>query len=345
MILAGDVGGTKVHLALFDFTSGRLHMLREHKFASRDFTSVEGVVKAFIAQDSKGDTHGITAACFGAPGPVIDQRMEPTNLPWKLDARVISRTSDIPHVLLLNDLEANGYGIPELEPKDLVTLYQGDPSAVGNAGLISAGTGLGEALLVWNGKRHIPVASEGGHTDFAARTPDEIALLQHLTKKLNGRVSYERVISGLGLINIYEFFRDVKKMDEPQWLKDRMAKEDPNFVIATCGEDGSSELCAETLNLFAGVYGAEAGNIALKVLARGGVYLGGGMSPKLLKTLQNGTFRKAFLDKGRLSPLLETITVRVILDQSCALLGAAAYAESRAAEFSGMSERAASRHQ
>lgn len=345
MILAGDVGGTKAHLALFDFTSGRLHMLREHKFASRDFSNLEDVVNAFIRQDNAGDAHGITAACFGAPGPVIDQRMEPTNLPWKLDARVISRTCDIPHVLLLNDLEANGYGIPELEPKDLITLYQGDPSAVGNAGLISAGTGLGEALLVWNGKRHIPVASEGGHTDFAARTPDEIALLQHLIKKLNGRVSYERVISGLGLINIYEFFRDVKKMDEPQWLKDRMAKEDPNLVIGTCGEDGSSELCAATLNLFAGVYGAEAGNIALKVLARGGVYLGGGMSPKLLKTLQNGTFRKAFLDKGRLSPLLETITVRVILDQSCALLGAAAYAESRAAEFSGMSERAASRHQ
>jgi glucokinase len=320
-------------------------MLREHKFASRDFSNLEDVVNAFIRQGNAGDAHGITAACFGAPGPVIDQRMEPTNLPWKLDARVISRTCDIPHVLLLNDLEANGYGIPELEPKDLITLYQGDPSAVGNAGLISAGTGLGEALLVWNGKRHIPVASEGGHTDFAARTPDEIALLQHLTKKLNGRVSYERVISGLGLINIYEFFRDVEKMDEPQWLKDRMAKEDPNLVIGTCGEDGSSELCAATLNLFAGVYGAEAGNIALKVLARGGVYLGGGMSPKLLKTLQNGTFRKAFLDKGRLSPLLETITVRVILDQSCALLGAAAYAESRAAEFSGMSERAASRHQ
>lgn len=343
MILAGDVGGTKAHLALFDFTGGRLHMLCEHKFPSRDYSGVEDVIQAFLKQAKCDDGQTLTAACFGAPGPVIDQRMEPTNLPWKLDARAISRTCDIPHVLLLNDLEANAYGIPELEADDLVTLYQGDASAVGNQGLISAGTGLGEALLIWNGKRHIPVASEGGHTDFAARTPDEIALLQYLTHKLNGRVSYERVISGLGLINIYNFFRDVKKMDEPQWLKDRMATEDPNFVIGTCGEDGSSELCAATLNLFAGVYGAEAGNIALKVLARGGIYLGGGISPKLLKTLQNGTFRQAFLDKGRLSPLLETITVRVILNQSCALLGAAAYAESRAAEFSGTSERAASR--
>lgn len=341
MILAGDVGGTKVHLALYAFEGGNLSLVREHKYPSQKYPSLEAVLTEFFAGSLE---HGVTAACFGAPGPVIDQRMEPTNLPWKLDARVIARELNIQHVVLLNDLEANAYGISELSKEKLYTLHAGDPSAVGNAGLVSAGTGLGEAFLIWDGKRHMPVASEGGHSDFAARTPDEIALLQYLTEKLKGRVSYERVVSGLGLINVYSFFRDVKKMDEPAWLKERMATEDPNRVIGTAGEDGSSEICAATLDLFSGAYGAECGNIALKVLARGGVYLGGGIPPKILKTLKGDTFRKAFLDKGRLSPLLETIPVRVILDETTALLGAAAFAEARAAEFSGSSERAASRN-
>ncbi len=271
-----------------------------------------------------------------------DGHLKLTNLPWTLDARDLRGSLNIEHIFLINDLEANGYGIPELAPDAVHTLHPGDPSAVGHRGLVSAGTGLGEALLVWNGKHHTPLPSEGGHCDFAARDEREIALLQYLRKTLNGRVSFERVVSGLGIKNLYAFLRDDQKLEEPQWLRDRMADEDHNAVIGKCAEDGSSELCAATMNMFASAFGAEAGNVALKVLAMGGIYLGGGIAPKILKTLEDGTFLKAFFDKGRMQPILQSIPVRVILDDTCALLGAAAYAEMRAAEVSGHSERVAS---
>jgi len=339
MILAGDIGGTKVHLALYRFADGRLKAVRERRFSAQEFASLDAVVNAFLAD---GNTDKIDAACFGCPGPVRDGRLKLTNLPWTLDARELAQTLAIEHVFLINDLEANGYGIPELAAESVFTLHAGDAAAVGHRGLIAAGTGLGEALLIWDGKAHRPIASEGGHCDFAARTDREIALLEVLRRKLRGRVSWERVVSGLGIQNIYGFLRDVEKIDEPEWLRERMAAEDPNAVIGACAEDGSSELCRETMQTFAAAYGAEAGNIALKVLATGGIYLGGGIAPKILKTLANGGFMQAFLDKGRLSPLLESIPVRVILDESCALLGAAAFAEARAAEITGHSERAAS---
>jgi glucokinase len=273
---------------------------------------------------------------------VRDGRLKLTNLPWTLDARDLQRSLRIEHIFLINDLEANGYGIPELAPESIFTLHEGDAAAAGHRGLIAAGTGLGQALLIWDGKAHRPLPSEGGHCDFAARTDREIALLQYLRGTLEGRVSWERVVSGIGIKNIYAFLRDVVKIEEPQWLRERMAAEDPNAVIGRCAEDGSSSLCFETMKTFAAAYGAEAGNIALKVLAMGGIYLGGGIAPKMLKTLGNGGFMQAFLDKGRMSPLLESIPVRVILDETCALLGAAAYAEARAAEVSGHSARAAS---
>jgi glucokinase len=341
MILAGDVGGTKVHLALYNFANGRLQSVRDQKFPAHDFGSLEDVVKKFCAagDEKLGD---IVAACFGCPGPVRDGRLKLTNLPWTLDTRDLVKSLGIPHIFLINDLEANGYGIPELAPEAIFTLHNGDPEASGNAGLIAAGTGLGEALLIWEGKAHRPIPSEGGHCDFAARSSREVALLEYLHDTLNGRVSWERVVSGLGIKNIYAFLRDVEKIAEPGWLHDRMMAEDPNVVISQCAEDGSSSLCFETMKMFAGAYGAESGNIALKVLATGGMYLGGGIAPKILKTLRNGTFMQAFLDKGRLSPLLESIPVRVILDDTCALLGAAAYAEARAAAATGSSERAAS---
>ena len=341
MILAGDVGGTKVHLALYNFTGGVLTPVRDQKFPAPEFATLDDVVRKFVAEDEKRQ---IVASCFGVPGPVRDGRLKLTNLPWSLDAREMQRSLGIEHIFLINDLEANGYGIPELSKENICTLLEGDASSVGHRGLVSAGTGLGEALLIWDGQRrsHLPIPSEGGHTDFAPRNEQEIALLQYLRRQLNGRVSYERVISGIGLKNIYAFLRDDQKMDEPDWLRERIAAEDPNAVIGQCGEDGSSEICAEALKIFASVYGAEAGNLALKVLAMGGIYLGGGIAPKILKTMQNGRFAEAFLDKGRLSPLLKSVPVRVILDDTCALLGAAAYAEARAAELSGHSERAAS---
>jgi glucokinase len=345
MILAGDVGGTKVHLALYNFENGRLQSVRDRKFPADEFANLDEVVSEFLAAD--GDSPAVTradilAACFGLPGPVRDGRLKLTNLPWTLDVRDLSRSLSIQHVFLINDLEANGYGIPELAADKIFTLHPGDANAVGHRGLISAGTGLGEALMIWDGKKHRPIPSEGGHCDFAARSSREIALLQYLRSILNGRVSFERVVSGLGIKNVYAYLRDVEKLDEPQWLRARLAAEDPNAVISQCAEDGSSSICFETMKIFSAAYGAEAGNVALKVLAMGGIYLGGGISPKILKTLQNGAFIQAFLDKGRLSPLLQAIPVRVILDDTCALLGAAAYAEARAAELSGRSERAAS---
>ncbi len=304
---------------------------------------LDAVVNKFLA-DGKEKKDEILAACFGCPGPVRDGRLKLTNLPWTLDTRDLVKSLGIPHIFLINDLEANGFGIPELAPESIFTLHNGDANASGHQGLMAAGTGLGEALLIWDGKSHRPIPSEGGHCDFAARSNREIALLEYLRSTLKGRVSWERVVSGIGIKNVYSFLRDVEKISEPGWLHDRMMAEDPNAVIGQCAEDGSSSLCFETMKIFSGAYGAEAGNIALKVLATGGVYLGGGIAPKILKTLKNGTFLQAFLDKGRLSPLLESIPVRVILDDTCALLGAAAYAEARASEASGHSERSASLH-
>lgn len=340
MILAGDVGGTKVALALFDFQSGNLHHAAEKRYPAKEYSGLEAIVKEFLGEQRQEGN--ISAACFGVPGPVRHGVLRLTNLPWTLDSRKLSLDLGIDHLFLINDLEANGYGIPELKADQIFTLSVGDPSAAGNRALISAGTGLGEAFLVWNGKRHIPMASEGGHCDFAARNDDDIDLLRHLRKKLGGRVSYERVIAGVGIKDVYDFLRDVRKMDEPAWLKERMESEDPNAVIGELGETAESEICAKTLDMVVSAYGAEAGNLALKVLATGGVYIGGGIAPKILKKLEDGTFMKAFADKGRLSDLLVQTPVRVILESRAALMGAAAYAEARATELSGHSERAAS---
>jgi glucokinase len=344
MILAGDVGGTKVDLALCKFENGQLLTVHDHKFHARDFPGLVQVVEAFLdeCKQTLGQPVDVLAACFGVPGPVRHGRLKLTNLPWVLDSSQLSVDLKIEHVFLINDLEANGYGIVELTPDQILVLSKGDPAAEGNRGLIAAGTGLGEAILVWNGHTYLPMASEGGHSDFAARNEEEIGLLRYLQKTLGGRVSSERVISGIGLANVYAYCRDVKGMEEPPWLKDRMRTEDPNAVIGELGESGASDLCVEALNIFVSAYGAEAGNLALKILAVGGMYVGGGIAPKLLKKMQDGTFMKAFTDKGRLSDLLIQTPVRLILESRAALMGAAAYAEARAAEIGGHSERAQS---
>jgi glucokinase len=340
MILAGDVGGTKVDLALYAFERRELVHVRDERYPAHEFNGLEEIIRRFLSESSNPE---ITAACFGVPGPVRGGRLRLTNLPWVLDSRELSANLNITHLFLINDLEANGYGIPELTPEQIFTLNQGDPSTVGNRALVSAGTGLGEGILVWNGKTHVPMASEGGHCDYAARNPLEIELLEWLMQKFNGRVSFERVVSGPGLTNIYTFLRDQKHMDEPEWLRQRMVAEDPNAVIGEVGEEGQSELCAKALEVFATAYGAEAGNMVLKALATGGMYIGGGIAPKMLKTMRSGTFMEAFIDKGRLSELLIHTPVHIILESRAALMGAAAYAEARAAEISGKSVRAASR--
>lgn len=339
MILAGDVGGTKVHLALYDFIEGKITHKREERFPAKDYTGLEAIVKEFLAGDKP------TAACFGVPGPVRDGRLRLTNLPWTLDSRELSLNLDILHVFLINDLEANGYGIAELTPDQIHTLSEGDTGQIGNRALIAAGTGLGEGLLTWNGRMHVPYPSEGGHTDYAPRNEDEIDLLRFLKQKYNGRISFERVVSGMGMTNIYEFLREVRGMEEPSWLAEQIAAAgDPNAVITEMGLQAKSEICEKTLDMFVSAYGAEAGNLALKVLSVGGLYVGGGIAPRLLEKLKDGTFMKAFTDKGRLSQLLINMPVRVILESRAAVLGAAAYAEARAAEISGISVRAASIH-
>ena len=337
MILAGDVGGTKVHLALYDFIDGKLVYSRDQRFAAKESSGLEEIVKEFLGPQK------VTAACFGVPGPVRNGRLRLTNLPWTLDSRELSLNLGITHVFLINDLEANGYGVAELTPEQIYTLSEGDTSQIGNRALIAAGTGLGEALLIWDGRSHTPYPSEGGHADYAPRNEDEIDLLRFLKQKYNGRVSYERVISGMGLTGIYEFLREVRGMDEPNWLAERMAAaDDPNAVITELALAAKSEICEKALDMFVSAYGAEAGNIALKLLSVGGVYVGGGIAPRILEKLKDGTFLKAFTDKGRMSQLLINMPVRVILETRAALLGAAAYAEARAAELSGTSPRAAS---
>ena len=337
MILAGDVGGTKVHLALYDFIDGKLGISREERFPAKDYSGLAEIVKKFLGADQ------VTAACFGVPGPVRDGRLRLTNLPWTLDSRELSTGLGIQHVFLINDLEANGYGIAELSTNQIYTLSEGDPSQIGNQALIAAGTGLGECILPWNGRIHTPYPSEGGHADFAPRNEDEIDLLRFLKQKYNGRISFERVVSGMGMTSIYEFLREVRGVEEPNWLAEQMAAAaDPNAVITEMGLSAKSEICEKTLDMFVSAYGAEAGNLALKVLSVGGLYVGGGIAPRILEKLKDGTFMKAFTDKGRLSQLLINMPVRIILESRAAVMGAASYAESHAAEISGISPRAAS---
>jgi glucokinase len=336
MILAGDVGGTKVHLALYDFINGQLKYNRDERYPAKDYAGLEEIVREFLGGDQP------SSACFGVPGPVRDGRLRLTNLPWTLDSRELAHNLKIDHVFLINDLEANGYGVAELKADQIYTLSEGDASQIGNRALIAAGTGLGEGILIWNGRSHTPYPSEGGHVDYAPRNEDEIDLLRYLKQKYNGRISFERVVAGMGMTNIYEFLRDVRGVEEPSWLADRIAAEDPNAVITELALAGKSEICEKTLDMFVSAYGAEAGNLALKVLSIGGLYIGGGIAPRILDKLKDGTFMRAFTDKGRLSQLLINMPVRVILESRAALLGAAAYAEARAAELSGVSPRAAS---
>jgi glucokinase len=346
MILAGDVGGTKVHLALYSFEQGALRHVRDQKFPASQYPDLQSVVREFLntKDSSQSSREHIDAACFGVPGPARKNVIQLTNLPWTLDSRQLARDLKIEHLFLINDLEANGYGIAELNPDQILVLSEGDSSQLGNRALVAAGTGLGEGFLIWDGKTHIPMASEGGHADFGPRTELEIELLQYLRADPDndGHVSWERVCSGIGLKNIYTFFRDKKKMEESPALRQRMQQEDPNAVIGELGQSGENELCATVLDTFVSIYGAEAGNLALKVLAHGGVYIGGGIAPKILKKMKDGTFMHAFCDKGRMHDLVSQMPVRIILESRAALMGAAAYAEAHAAERSGRSLRAAS---
>lgn len=318
MILAGDIGGTKTNLALFDAEGEQLEIIAEKKFDSQAHAGLKEIVSAFL------EKHRLTVdqACFGIAGPVRDERSVTTNLPWEIDARGLAKQFGFRSVNLLNDLEANAYGIVMLTADDFMILNQGIRDPIGNAAIIAAGTGLGEAGLYWDGRQHHPFACEGGHADFAPRNKLEAELLRFLLKR-HTRVSYERVLSGPGLYTVYQFLRDTGCGEEPDWLAQELKHNDPSAVISQAALENRVALCTRAMELFVSLYGAEAGNLALKMMATGGMYIGGGIAPKIIQKLRDGTFMKAFTAKGRMKPLLEAIPVRVILNDKTALLGAA----------------------
>lgn len=327
MILAGDVGGTKSNLGLFEVVDGGLRLIRSARYRSAEFPGLTAVIETFLAEGRAE----LKAACFGIPGPVIGNRASTTNLPWLVDGALLAAEAGVPVVALINDLVATVEGLPLLEEDEVVVLQQGTPQQDGNRALIAAGTGLGMALIPRVSERWVPVPSEGGHMDFAPRTEDEIGLLRHLRERF-GRVSAERVVSGMGLYNIYQYLRDVVRIPESPRVREAIGRgEDPARVIGesamTAGE-GHCGLCARTLEMFVASYGATAGNLALLGTATGGVWLGGGIAPKILPRLSDGLFLQTFTAKGRFVPFLEKVPVRVVLNDRAALLGAARHAAS-----------------
>lgn len=323
MILAGDIGGTKTVIGLFTEAGGTLRAARAETFPSRSHRALEDILDRFLESGSRPP---VRAACFGVAGPVIEGRCKTTNLPWELDEVALARAVGAPRAKLLNDLEAAGYGMLFLGPNELHPLTPGAvPRRRGNIAVIAAGTGLGEAMLYWDGERYHPIASEGGHADFAPQTDREVELLLYLRREF-GHVSYERLLSGPGLFNIYRFLRDGGYAEEPSWLREKLASGDPSAVITQVALAGDHPLCTASLELFAAIYGAEAGNLALRCLAVGGVYVGGGIAPKILPKLEDGTFLGAFTDKGRFAAMMRAIEVKVALNPDAPLIGAAHYA-------------------
>jgi glucokinase len=319
--LAADIGGTKTILALFSPTKGPHNPIIEKTYPSNDYDSLEDIVLDFL----RGEPDGISGASIGVAGPVIGGKSHVTNLRWIVDAGSLSRVLDGAPVNLLNDLEAITTGIPYLKPLELATLIPGEPQVHGTIAVIAPGTGLGEGFSVWTGERYRSYPSEGGHSSFGPETPVELELLNFLWPTF-GHVSYERVCSGLGMINLYRFFRDGKGLAEPAWLKEELAGvNDPTPVIARAALEGKAEICTKSLELFVSILGSEAGNLALKVLATGGVYLGGGIPPRILPFLEMENFRRSFIDKGRFADVLNRVPVHVILHRHAGLFGAACH--------------------
>ena len=318
LILAGDIGGTKANIALFHVVGRKLSLVREQRYPSGGYPGLNAILREFLADEHQP----ILAAGFGIPGVVSNGRAKPTNLSWGVDAEEISVEFGIPHVQILNDLAANACGIAHLPAGDFAIVQRGAPHATGNRCVVSPGTGLGEAGLFWDGHRHLVWACEGGHTDFAPRNELEIALLEYLIKQFV-HVSAERVASGMGIENIYKFLRETGRGTELPAVAQAMKTENAGVVISRFADAGECPMCAKTLDIFVSCLGAEASNMALKTMATGGVFLGGGIPVKLLPHIQSVAFLHAFNDKGRLSSLMENTPVLVILNDQAALLGAA----------------------
>lgn len=324
MILAGDLGGTKTLLGLFERVPGGVRSVREQQFRSREYAAFSAILDSFLPRDAA--TPKLGAVCFGVPGAVVDGRSHATNLPWTLDESALSRETGAP-VKLLNDLQAMAYGMLFLAPTQLRVLQAGTrPRLRGNVAVIAAGTGLGEAMLYFDGEQHHPVASEGGHADFAPQSDEEVELLRWLRAKFKGHVSYERILAGPGLRNVYQFLKETTGYREPEFVTRRLAQGDPNEGITEFALAGRDPLCENALAMFSGIYGAEAGNLGMRWLATGGVFVGGGIAPKILPILERGGFLARFNDKGRFTPLMQSLELSVSLEPRTALLGAAHYA-------------------
>lgn len=317
-VLAGDVGGTKTRLGLFETGPGRLRTLDEQTFANADFAGLGEIVTPFVARTGAP----WAAACFGLAGPVTGRRVRLTNLPWVVDADEIVATTGISQVFLINDLEATAWGVGELAAGAQHTLNPGRPGVVGNGAVIAAGTGLGEAGMFWDGSAMQPFASEGGHTGFSPTDEISDRLLLFLRDR-HETVSWERVLSGPGLADVYRFMLREAGREEPAWFVDAERLGDPTPAISRAGVTNACEVCASTLGLWARLYGEEAGNLALKLMATGGVWIGGGIAPKILPVLEGGAFLDGFLARGRMRSLMESMPVHVVLDDRAALLGAA----------------------
>lgn len=323
LILAGDIGGTNLRLALFTPEKGLLEPILERRYATAEYDTLETILTEFLGQHNGS----VGAACFGVAGPVREGEVELTNIPhWETIREVTLRAHlRTPRVALINDMTAMAYGVlalREFAPERFLTLNEGTPGAKGNVAIIAAGTGLGEGYLHCDGKRLLPSPSEGGHTDFAPTSDLEDEML-HWLRGQYGHVSYERILSGPGIFNIYQFLRQKHRVIEPHTLLERFEKEDPTAVVSELGLAGKSAVCEQTLDLFMHIYGSEAGNMALKMLTTGGVYVGGGIAPKLLPKLLQPDFMEGFLGKGRFRDLLKTIPVKVITEQNAPLFGAA----------------------
>jgi glucokinase len=322
LILAGDIGGTKTHLALFSSQDNNLKAEYQKTYRSQQYSGLEPLLHDFLATGK----HPIGRASFGIAGPLIDGRVNPPNLDWVVDPLSLAKALGLPSVSLLNDLEAAAYGISTLAPEEFLVLNEGVIRRPGNKVLIAAGTGLGETIIFDDGKNYYPLASEGGHADFAARNEMEIELLRYLIGRF-GRVSYERVVSGPGLANIYDFLSERAGSRVPGPFADKIAAaEDRSPVISQAALAGDPEIAVKAMDLLVSSYGAEAGNLALKAKAIGGVYVGGGIAPKILSKLNNGTFMQAFNEKGRYRELVSSIPVYVVLNEKAALRGAAYHA-------------------
>jgi len=318
VILAGDIGGTNARLALFERNGSDVVMRAQQDYRTRDYQSLEDVIRAFL--EKSGDV--VDAACFGVAGPVMENKVTATNLAWAIDGAVLAKSLSLKQTVLLNDLVAYGYGALAMKPEQLLVLQEGKRAA-GNRAFIAAGTGLGEGGLLWHQGKHLPVATEGGHTDFAPIDDIGIDLLNYLRPKF-GRVSYERVVCGQGLKNIYDFLRDTRRAPEPADLAAEIAAaKDPPALISKYAIQAKYPICEQALSIFVTYYGAEAGNIALKFVASGGVYVGGGIAVKIIDKLKEPAFLKAFNSKGRMSSLVERMPVMVINNEYAGLIGAA----------------------